>query len=70
MAFDAAVAAKLMRQLIRDQGCRNRGGRCDCMMLCLIDADEIVAETSEAFRKEVHAIMAPHNQRIAGATDT
>jgi hypothetical protein len=57
MPFDSENAGKLMRQLLRDQGCRNRGGRCNCMMLCRLDADEIVQETAAAFREEVREIM-------------
>lgn len=52
--IDAAAA---LRTMLRNQECRTRGGRCDCMFLCRIDADEIVAETAADFRRDVAAIM-------------
>lgn len=52
--IDAAAA---LRTLLRNQGCRTRGGRCNCMLLCRIDADEIVAEAGTEFRREVAEIM-------------
>lgn len=51
------LGAAMIRAYVRNQSCADRGGRCDCMMLCRIDAEEIVADVSAKFRQDVAEIM-------------
>lgn len=61
---EAAVVASALWTLLKDQECRRRGGKCNCMFLCAFEADEIVQETAAVFREEVREIMAAEMRRV------